>query len=421
MDFEINTLIDIFRDYKNKIYKYKYSEEMFEDIDGKTVNEKMESLKKKFKKLMQDYAADKYSRYNSKELFNISSEIQRKIIELEKDAEEKVVNGTYGKRIGLVNTNGYSVIIVDNREYRIYKVLARKDMADIHRGEYVNGSTPEPVWIKISRDTDDDGDPLDSDAIKFNNDSIANEILTLKDLDTIKDPCFQKVRKQHFPVLLDNFEYLPNMDTGDDHQEDPVARQASVIKYFKGYDLVTLREKYPKGVPLYHACWILARLLSATGYLHFNRRLNGNITPSGIYVIPQDHNVVMGDFMFSIRDLDSKQARYIGITPFYTAPEVDRNTMPHPRTDMYSLGMCMVYLLGGDVEKRILPNSFEMIQGQKVVNMDGIERIRNLILSFINKHPLARSDDAWKAYHQLSKLRKETFGKQEFIEFTVPK
>ncbi len=414
MDFEINTLIGIFRDYRKKIYKYKYSEEMFENLNGKTVNEKMESLKNKFKKLMQDYAADKYSRYNSKELFHISSEIQRKIIELEKDAEEKVTNGTYGEKTGPVNTNGHSTVIVDKREYRIFEILARKDIADIHRGEYMNGNKPELVWIKISRDTDDDGDPLDEDSIEFNNNSIVNEILTLKDLDTIKDPVFQKVRKQHFPVLLDSFEYPSSADM------DNQTRKASVIKYFKGYDLVTLREKFPKGVPLYHVCWILARLLSATGHLHFNKRLNGNITPSGIYVIPQDHNVIMGDFTFSIRDFDSKQTRYIGITPFYTAPEVDKNTIPHPRTDMYSLGMCMVYLLAGNVEKRTLPDSFEMIPDQKI-NADGIERIRNLILSFVNKHPLARSDDAWRAYHQLSKLRKEMFGKQEFIEFAVHK
>lgn len=414
MEYEIKVLIGIFKDFKNKINRYKYPEELFGELKGNSSGERLTSLKGKFKKLLKDYNADKYNHYDNQELFDLSSDIDRRIIEFENMAEDQIGDGTYGTKNN--SMKNFSVISVGNRRYRIYELIVRGDFVDIFRGEFGNNGSVEPILIKMARNSDDDGYLLDSETIRLNNDSITNEIRVLKYLDSIKDTDFQKVRPIHYPILLDKFGFTNlDSDSGNNTEE----RHALVLKYFDGCDFVTLKEKFENGVPLYHACWMMERALSAIGYLNFNKILLGNIVPSGICVIPQDHNVILSDYTFSVMDYTSKQAKYIGFTDNYTAPEVIKKAAPNPRSDIYSLGMNMVYILGGDVEKNMLPDSFEMIPGQKV-DMDGIERIRNLILSFINKHPLARYNDAWKAYHQLRDLRKDAFGEAQFIEFKIP-
>ncbi len=406
--YEVDMLIEIFRDFKNKIYKYEYPEELFGELKESSSRKKLDLLKEKFRKLILDYGADRYNRYDCQELFDISSEISRKIIEFENLAEDAIREGTYGEK-----RNVRDFVVNGKYEYQINKLESQSDFYETFLGTYKNDKDKdEPICVKMARISDDDGMLLDSNEIDLNNDSISHEIDTLKHLDSINDDMFQKVRRQHFPVLIDNFKVLSS----------DVERCAFVINHVPAYDFVSLRERFGNGVPLYHACWMLARILSAAGHLHYNKIIHGNIHPEGLFVNSHDHNVTLADLEFSILGYESKQAKYIGATEDYTAPEVHKRTIPYPTTDMYSIGMSMIYILGGDVKKRTLPTKFEMID---VINSDEIERergingIRNLILSFVNLHPLARSDDAWKAYHQLSSLRKLAFGKPSFIEFNV--
>ncbi len=182
--------------------------------------------------------------------------------------------------------------------------------------------------------------------------------------------------------------------------------------------MIALKEKFKDGIPLYHACWIMERMLSAAGHLHFNNILLGNVLPSGIYVFPDDHNVRFTDYTFSLSDYTQKDKKYIGFNKEYTAPEVMQKTIPHPKIDLYSIGMNILYILGGDVEMHTLPTSFVMLPNQKV-NINSIERIRSFIFSLTAKNPRLRLEDAWKAYHQLKQLRKDTFPITEFIEFKV--
>ena len=94
-DYEIQILIENFTSFKNKINNYKHPEELFGDLSGKLKDDKLESLKLKFRQLLKDYSADKYSRFNDNDLFNISSNISRKIIELEEIAEKQILNNKY--------------------------------------------------------------------------------------------------------------------------------------------------------------------------------------------------------------------------------------------------------------------------------------------------------------------------------------
>ena len=412
MEYEISVLIDIFKKYKEKIYIYKSPEELFGELNrnGKT---KIDVLKEKYKTLLFDYSADKYNHYDDKELFDVSSTISRKIIELYKLAEEKVNKGTYGQ------VDNHVIIEKGKHKYEITKLESQEDFSDIFQG--VNVNTKDNVWIKMSRVKDESETLLKSGTISSNNMFVSNEIKTLKYIDSIKDDAFQKVRKQHFPIMVDSFELTSETD-----DYDTINQKVLVAKRFddvKSYDLVSIREKFKTGVPLYHGCWMLARMLSAIGHLHSQNILHGNVHPNGIFIVPKDHNVVISNFEFSVVDYTTLTTRYVGVTKHYTAPEVDVDVEPHPRTDLYSIGMNMIYLLGGDIKKKTLPKKLEMIDVKntnKIEHERGIRGIQNLILSLVNTNPVGRSDDAWRSWHQLSDLRKAAFGKQTFIEFNVP-
>ncbi len=407
-EYEVNALINIFKDFRDRIYGYIYPEELFEELRGNSLDEKMESLKEKFRKLIIDYGADRYNHYDNQELFDISSEISRKIIEFENLAEQGIRNGTYGEK-----RNVKGLTVNGKYEYQINKLESQADFSETFLGTYKDiKENMQPICVKMARVSDEDGVLFDSDEVEMNNKSIRHEINMLKHLDSINDDVFQKVRRQHFPILIDDFK----ISFGN------IERDVMVTKHVPAYDFVALREKFKNGVPLYHACWMLARMLSAVGHLHSQNIIHGNIHPEGLFVNPQDHNVTIADFEFSIVDYESEKMKYIGITKDYTAPEVYKGAIPHPSADMYSIGMSMIYILGGDVEKRSLPLQFEMIDKvypREMERVRGIEGIKNLILLFVNQHPLARSDDAWKAYHQLASLRKMAFGKLSFVEFNV--
>lgn len=384
-----------------ELSNYKSSKELFGELKGTSIDDKIVSLKNIYIKLLQEYSADKYTHYNNKEIFDLSNNIARKIIEFEKIAKEEINNGTYGTKNNLHKTFSISNGKI---EYQLHRMISREDSIDIFDGE-LRGDTIKKVIVKISRNADDEGYLLNENIIELNNNTLSNEIKTLKYIDSIKDTSFQTVKQKHFPILLDDFVF-----------ENRQVSVFLVTNTSDWYDFVSLKEKFKNGIPLYHACWIMERCLSALGHLHYNKMLLGNISPSGICIIPKTHNIIFTDYSFSLIDYSTK--KYVGFIPNYTAPEIMNKVSPHPRTDMYSFGMCMIYILGGNVESNTLPDSFEMIPNQKV-NMDGVERIRSLISTFTNKHPKSRFDDAWKLYHQLRQLRIETFGMTGFIEFTV--
>ena len=411
MEYEISVLIGIFKEYKEKIYTFKSPEELFGELSNGNKTQ-LEILKEKYKTLLIDHSADKYNHYNNKELFDISSDISQKIIELYKQAEDKINNETYGKKV--------DIVFIENgtNKYEVFKLESQEDFAETFQG--INSKTKEDVWIKASIIKDENDNFITSGLISSNNEFISNEIRMLKRIDSIKDDDFQKVRKQHFPIMIDNFELVHEIEDYDTiNQKILVAKR---FKDVKSYDLVTLREKFKKGIPLYHGCWILARMLSAIGHLHSKNIIHGNIQPSGIFIIPKDHNVVISNFEFSIIDYTLQSAKYVGITNQYSAPEIDVDIKPHPRTDLYSIGMTVIYLLGGDIKNKTLPKELEMIDVKNINIVEyerGIRGIQNLILSFVNNNSFARSDDAWRAWHQLSDLRKAAFGKQTFIKFNV--
>lgn len=404
-------IVEELRLFYEKVIVMKTPEELFGKIDGKTKQEKLSDIKNIYKKLALKYNADKYDIYNSGIINYYSKEIMTKVGELNTEAQKRIDAGIYGTKKRYINDSDVAVINVGNKKYYVFEKTQIGDMANMFIGGIGDDiNTSEPVHIKIARDRDDNGQILSEDDIEFNNRCLVNEINVLKRFDAIQDADFQKVRSKHYPYLIDNFRF-------NDGASNPDGVQASVLKINKldeMIDLESFRKKWPSGVPLHHVCWIAERLFSAVAHMNKNKILLAGGHPAGILVRELNHNIVIGDFKFSIIDYASDKAKYTGWIDNFTAPEVLRKAKPHPRTDIYSVAKILCYLLGGDVQSGRLPKNFEMIPGQQA-DMNGVEELRGLIAKCMDPEPGRRIDDAGLAYWRLKEYRKMAFGNPKFI------
>jgi len=198
---------------------------------------------------------------------------------------------------------------------------------------------------------------------------------------------------KHLPQLIEQFR------SGDD-------RLITVLEYCEGYNLTELRQRFPDGVEPRHLVWIFRRCLSLLGYAHSRGILHGNLRPEHILVRPKDHNVWLLDWSYAIHRPAETGQGFRVIDPEYGPPEAQAHKPPLPASDLFSLGRCMVYLLGGDPRTGELPAATP-------------DRLVRMLRFFLRESPLQRPQDAWEMYAELEKLRDELFGPHRFVEFRV--
>ena len=102
-----------------------------------------------------------------------------------------------------------------------------------------------------------------------------------------------------------------------------------------------------------HCVWIFERLLAGLNYLHANGVIHGDIKPQNIIIQPDRHSAVLIDFGLSMIKPTAKD-KNIGFTNYFSPPEqllADRKPLI-PETDLYSLGMTMLYALSGKIIRK---------------------------------------------------------------------
>lgn len=266
-------------------------------------------------------------------------------------------------------------IRTERSEYEATAVLAHGDLATIYDGR--RRSDGARVAIKIAEDSQD-------------NDLIQAEVSALNLLRSAPSP-----QLKHLPVVLDQL-----------HTRD--GRQGTVLEYLDGFDLLKVRERLPGGLPVRHLIWLMRRCLSVLGWAHSRGVLHGNLDPAHIVCRAADHNVWVIDWCYAIVNPARTGQGFRCLNEEYSPPEVAARKPPLPAADLYSLGKCMFYVLGGDPRHKTLP------PGEPIP--DPLQRFLQFC---VLDSPLSRAQDAWEAYRYLERLREEIWGPHQFIELTI--
>jgi serine/threonine protein kinase len=353
------------------------AEDVFGDlIDPAGNSSQMALLERSFTGLSETVNPELYKSFpNDREMAEEARDKLRLFYEKAKDRIEIEVYGQ--KRNNVMINYGRPAFQTEKRSYYLGEPIIEGDLATVYDGECVMGDEfAGRVAIKII------SDPADNDLAR-------NEIRALKLLHSKGG-----AQRKHLPVLLDHF--VTDRD-----------QVGIVLRYLDNcYDFSSVKEKYKKGVPEKHAVWMLNRLLSAIGYAHSLGIVHGNIDPSHLMVRPKDHNLFILDWSYSITDPKHTGEGFKVLNEKFSAPEVGQRKPPLPASDLYSIGLCMIDILGGDVEAKTLPDN---------VN----EELQKFLKFFCLNSPQQRAQDAWQMHGQLETLVVRLWGPKKFLVFNM--
>lgn len=269
---------------------------------------------------------------------------------------------------------GFAVTAGANR----YQLEARQmvgDIAAVHRGRGVEGPRAGlEVAAKLALDRGD-------------NALILAEVQALQRLQAAEG-----AQRRQLPELLDLFQ------VGE--------RAGSIMTWMGGLDGVALRERFPGGIPPEHVIWIGRRLLSVAGFAHKHGVVHANIEPAHLIVRAEDHHVSLVDWCWSVTEPARTRQGFRVYNPDYSAPEVQEKKPPLPAADLYSIGRCLLFLLGGD-----------LVSGEMPARVD--DRLQRFIRYLTRPSPLQRAQDAWDMFVELERVRAAIHGPHRFQEFVV--
>lgn len=181
---------------------------------------------------------------------------------------------------------------------------------------------------------------------------------------------------------------------------------ALVMSYIPGPTLYEIIEANRR-LSAEHVCWITERILNALKYLHFHGVIHGDVKPGNVIIQPDSHMVALVDYGLSLIR-PSRSSKSKGYTPLFAPPEQIRGMTLLPESDLYSLGMTMVFALGGEVKKKEVPEEVP----------DSLCRfIRRLITYDMLQRPRWDKNDLIK---ELQDIRLKEFGRSSSFGMNIP-
>lgn len=337
------------------MYKELVSAKRPKDVFSDVKTEK--ELKKKYlllaKEIHPDTAIDS-EKYIATIGFSILNELYQKGIEELNQGIYNIISviGLYEKQTPLFELN------IHGKMYSFYENIYAGEISDIYRGL----CDKDVVILKLALDEND-------------NTLIKSEYDTLNN---ISHPSLPIVR-----------EFVKINDCA-----------GIIMDERSGMSLAEIIEKNPNGIDEKIVAWMLERLFSVVGYLHYNKVVHGNIVPENIIVTPENHNVSLMGFSFHIFDAQEKDKKYQIFNDDYSDPKIKDKIKVNPRTDIYSIGKIAIKLLGGDINSNGMP-----------IKIDS--RVRTFIHKLVSDYSI-RSDDAWGLWDEWRKIRLEVYGKPHF-------
>jgi hypothetical protein len=246
-------------------------------------------------------------------------------------AREKIQAGEYGKTIDSTKT----ILQTRKRKYLVEASYLQERIFNLYPCTFVEDGRVHRSILKIVRDWHD-------------NDLAENETRALRTLARGKD---SEKFSAYIPNLIDAFVYEA---AGTD-------RQAIVLEKYDGwYSLEEVHKAYPTGIDPKDVAWIWRRLLVVLGFVHINKILHGAVLPRNIWVLPEEHGLMLVNWYSVLFDplLTGEPIRTLLPEDAEWYPqEVWKGEIPSFGTDIHMSAKCMVWLLGGDPQRKDIPDS----------------------------------------------------------------
>ena len=172
-----------------------------------------------------------------------------------------------------------------------------------------------------------------------------------------------------------------------------------IMSFVDGKDLFKIiEEDYAHGIHPEHICWMTQRLLNALHYLHFYGIIHGDVKPQNIMIVAEEHNAILVDYGLSTLRPKSR-TKCVGCTEAFAAPEQLEGKPPIPETDIYGLGVSMIYALGGNFRAMTYPKGVPI-------------ELQDFFNAMVVHNPLKRPSSADDLVKPLSELRVKLFGRK---------
>ncbi len=302
------------------------------------------------------------------------------------EAQARIADGTYGTR---VKRDKIEPVIIHSgkHQYTVTSRIARGDFCNLYR--CTAHSDDKPLVFNAARDPRD-------------NDLIVNEADVLR---RIRSDRRHEELLAYIPKVYESFRYKDNAG---------VTQRAIVLNELEGfYTLRQVREAYPGGIDPRDMAWMCRRLLVALGLAHANGVIHGAVLPEHLLIHPELHGLVLIDWTCAVTPDDPSgpapfiPAMSLEYEPWYP-PEVKHKESPGAGTDIYMAVQCMIYLLGGEPAKGLIPGGTPKL-------------IRRFLTGCLYSNPRARPQDAWGLLNEFDELIERMWGKRTFHPFAMPK
>lgn len=310
-----------------------------------------------------------------------------KVLQVDQNAEHSVVEAAYkalawlhnkdDRKMKVINAAKEVLLDKDRRQeydaqqgakksgkviggYRIIKKIAEGGFGSTYLGEHI--AVGSPVCIKHAH-----------------NISPTTEEILLEEAKNIWD-----LRHWGIPAMRDVLRM-------------PDDSLALVMSYVPGKTLVEVFEANNPIEPE-HVAWIMERILNVLKYLHMHGVIHGDLKPQNILVQAETHTITLVDYGLS-QSRPTMITESKGHTPFFAAPELIEGNTPLPESDLYGLGMSMIFALGGDVEHVSVPRHVPAAMK---------EFIKPLVRLLPTERP-----EVWKVdlCEEIQKMRNAAFGR----------
>lgn len=171
-----------------------------------------------------------------------------------------------------------------------------------------------------------------------------------------------------------------------------------IMSFVEGRTLDKIVEKH-KALHPEEVSWIAQRSLNALFYLHNTGIIHGDVKPPNLIIQPKDHNAVLVDYGLATFQ-PRANSKAVGYTAIFAAPEIIEGRPPLPQSDLYSLGLTMIYAWGGDPIAKTSPDYVPKL-------------LQNFVADLVCYNPMERT--SWEKedlVKKLSDVRLEVFGRR---------